>query len=163
MKLRLVLFMTVFNLISLADDAKLPSDSIYNIQSSWENQNGDSIQLKSFKGQNIIMTMVYTGCAHACPMMIEKIKEIEKAVVQAQVKDSKFVLASFDTVKDTPAQLKKYMEKKKFPKTAGCSYRPRKIALRVSYRCLWGLATKPSAMGIFRTRMSSVIWIVVVW
>lgn len=95
-----------------ADDLKLPGDSIYNIKSTWSNQNGELITLDSFKGKNIIMTMVYTGCAHACPMTIAKVQEIEKAIVESGVKNYKLVLASFDSVKDSPKVLKAYMKKR---------------------------------------------------
>lgn len=96
-----------------AEDLKLPGDSIYNIKSTWSNQNGERITLDSFKGQNVIMTMVYTGCAHACPMTIAKVQEIEKAIVESGVKSYKLVLASFDSAKDTPKVLKEYMKKRK--------------------------------------------------
>ena len=57
--------------------------------------------------------MVYTGCAHACPMTISKIKEIEKDFSKAKFTDLKIVLASFDVKNDRPAKLKKYQTERK--------------------------------------------------
>lgn len=91
---------------------KWPSDSIYQIQSSWKNQNGEEVKLKSFAGEKIIIGMVYTKCPNACPMTIAKIKEIERALKDSKTQ-FKVVLASFDPEEDTPKHLKKYMQKSK--------------------------------------------------
>ncbi|MBL7543154.1 MAG: SCO family protein [Bdellovibrionaceae bacterium] len=138
------LVMMLFGIFLRADEAKLPEDSIYNIKSNWSNQNGDAITLDSLRGQNVIMTMVYTGCAHACPMTIAKVQEIEKALVQADIKNYKLVLASFDSVKDTPRVLKDYMKKRKisedhwvFLSTAKDSVaRELAVSLGISYKAI---------------------------
>lgn len=85
------------------------SESLYQLTSIWTDQNGDKKSLKDFSGQPVIVTMGYTGCAHACPLMISKIKSIEK---ELKIKSYQVVFLSFDTVKDRPAELKKYLLKK---------------------------------------------------
>lgn len=85
------------------------SESLYQLTSIWTDQNGDKKSLKDFSGQPVIITMGYTGCAHACPLIISKIKSIEK---ELKIKSYQVVFLSFDTVKDRPADLKKYLLKK---------------------------------------------------
>lgn len=87
--------------------------SLYEYKTPWANQNGDKITLDSFKGEFVVLGMAYTGCAHTCPLTITKLQEIEKYFVESKIKNYKMVLASFDVKKDTPKQLKKYMEKRK--------------------------------------------------
>ncbi len=91
----------------------LPKNSIYHVQSSWKDQNSKAVQLKDLSGQKIIIGMVYTQCPHTCPMIISKIKNIEKQISESSAAGEKYkiVLASFDVKRDTPEHLKKYMKK----------------------------------------------------
>lgn len=96
-------------LISLTVFAKDSQESLYQLTSLWTDQNGQEKKLKDFSGKPVIITMGYTGCAHACPLIISKIKSIEKGI---KVKAYHVVFLSFDTVKDRPVDLKKYLKKK---------------------------------------------------
>ncbi len=91
----------------------IPKDSVYLSESHWKEQSGKAIQLKSFKGQVVIMTMVYTGCEYSCPMTLKKLEQIEKDLLAAGVQRYRFVGASFDPKYDTPQALNKYMKKRK--------------------------------------------------
>ena len=91
----------------------IPKNSIYQIKSGWKDQNNQSIQLKNFSGQKVIIGMVYTKCPHACPMTISKIQEIEREVNKISKDKYKIVLASFDPKGDTPEHLKNYMKSRK--------------------------------------------------
>lgn len=105
------IIISLFLMISCHIQAKsTPKDSIYQIQSKWMNQDSQSIALNDLAGQKVIMTMVYTGCAHACPMTIAKVEEIADALEKAGVSNFKLVMASFDTKNDTPEALNKYMK-----------------------------------------------------
>ena len=70
-----IIFQMVF-IFSLVTFAKADV-SLYEYQSDWQDQSGHTIKLDHFKNDFVVITMVYTGCAHACPMTISKIKEIE--------------------------------------------------------------------------------------
>ena len=87
--------------------------SLYDYIKTWKNQNGEEITLSKFKGTYVLIGMVYTGCAHACPMTISKFQEIEKLLSGSNFRNFKFVLASFDIKKDTSKNLKAYMKKRK--------------------------------------------------
>ncbi len=93
--------------------AKIDSDSLFNLKGAWKNQKGEMSQLKSFSGKPILISMVYTSCAYSCPMTITEIQKIEKKLLsEKKFTNYQIVLASFDTEKDTPAQLKAYMKKR---------------------------------------------------
>jgi protein SCO1/2 len=92
---------------------KIPKDSIFQVSSSWNDQNAKTIQLSNFQGQPIILTMVYLSCPHSCPMTVAKLQEIEKKIVAKGVSKYRFILASFDFENDRPAQMKIFMKKHK--------------------------------------------------
>lgn len=92
-----------------APSIKTASESLYQLTSIWTDYNGEKKSLKDFSGQPLIITMGYTGCAHACPLIISKIKSIEK---ELKIKSYQVVFLSFDTINDRPADLKKYLQKK---------------------------------------------------
>lgn len=106
----LILMLLAFN---LSWASSVPKNSIYQVSSTWKDQNNKDVQLKSFAGQKIIVGMVYTKCPHACPMTISKIQEIEREVSKNTKENFKIVLASFDPKRDTPTHLKEYMKSRK--------------------------------------------------
>ncbi len=87
--------------------------SIYEVKTTWKDQNSKEIRMADFKGHPIVLTMVYTSCPHACPMMVSRIRDIKKEFEQEGIFDVKYVLASFDVENDTPEHLKSYMNKRK--------------------------------------------------
>jgi len=60
-----------------------------------------------------LVAMVYTGCAHACPLTIAKIQSILKDFEKNKMTNMKVVLASFDVKNDRPDKLKSYQLDKK--------------------------------------------------
>ena len=47
----------------------LKPDSIFNVNSEWEKQDGSKISLKDFKGKVIVTAMIFTSCKTACPRL----------------------------------------------------------------------------------------------
>lgn len=87
--------------------------SIYGLKTVWKDQNNQDKILRDFSGKPTLVSMVYTACAHTCPMTISKIEHIKKSLEKAGLRDLRIVLASFDDVKDTPDHLKEYMRSRK--------------------------------------------------
>lgn len=91
-----------------------PSDeSIYNLESKWENQNADTIQLKHFAGKPTIMAMIYTHCAFSCPLIVADMKELQKLIPENKRKDINFLLISIDPDNDRPDTLTSFMKREK--------------------------------------------------
>lgn len=87
---------------------QLPSDSIFNLNSQWKNQNGDSLFLKNLQGKTLAVVMIYTSCKAACPILVSKMKNIESKISRKDIKNISLVLVTIDPETDTPARLKEF-------------------------------------------------------
>lgn len=90
----------------------IPDESIYNLEDTFVNQDGQVMSLKDFSGKPTVAVMIYTHCTYACPRLTADIMDIEKKLGK-KADDVHFVLISFDPENDTPEELKKYKEKMK--------------------------------------------------
>lgn len=90
----------------------LSEDSIYNLNSSLLDSEGKKVNLESFRGKPVVISMAYTSCVYTCPLIVAQMQQIEKALVAKGKKDVRFVLVSFDPEKDKPAVLKAFGKKK---------------------------------------------------
>lgn len=82
--------------------------SIYNLPSEWTNQDGKNMELKSLKGNVLVMVMIYTSCKSACPRLVADIRDIETKLDQKTKKNVKLILVSIDPKTDTPERLKSF-------------------------------------------------------
>lgn len=97
------------------EEMTAPTDaSLYNLESHWLNQHGDSIMLNNLQGKVQLVSLVYTSCQYACPRIVADMKNIEAAVVDTWGHQVGFVLVSIDPQHDTPEKLKEFAEKNGF-------------------------------------------------
>ncbi len=90
-------------------DLSVQAASLSDVQSKWLNiDNKETTIVDSAEKSYALVAMVYTGCAHACPMTISKIQGILKDFKASKLDNTKVILASFDVKKDRPEKLKKY-------------------------------------------------------
>lgn len=82
--------------------------SIYNLPKKWTNQNGKNIELKDYKGNVLVMVMIYTSCKAACPRLVADMRNIEQQISNKQKENVKFILVSIDPEVDTPERLKEF-------------------------------------------------------
>ncbi len=115
-------------------------DSLYQTKSQWVDPSGKTMKLEELRGKPVVITMVYTRCQYTCPLIVKKLKDIEKTL--ADKPDLRFVMVSFDHKNDTPAVLRKFMEEKELDakkwtviagKTSG-SVRELAALLDISYK-----------------------------
>ncbi len=71
-------------------------------------QNGQSINLSSLKGQYVLINFIYTGCSGTCPMLTSKMSMVEKKLTPELAKKVRLVTVTLDPEHDNPAQLLKY-------------------------------------------------------
>lgn len=123
----------------------IKEDSIYNLQSELLNTENQKVTLAQFAGQPVVVSMAYSSCAYACPLIISQMQQLEKELDKQGKKNVQFVLVSFDPQRDTPEVLKKYAEKRKLSAkwtllTAKSDKAPREIAnvLGVKYKKIEG-------------------------
>lgn len=88
--------------------ALLPTDSIFYLNSSWKNQDGDSLRLKDLQGKTLAIVMIYTSCKAACPILVSKMKTIESKISRKNIEKISLVLVSIDPETDTPKRLKAF-------------------------------------------------------
>lgn len=91
-----------------AGEGVISENSIYQLSSQWTNQEGEAVSLISFRGKPVVLTMFYTSCTYACPLLVNDMRKIESSLPVEKRDDYKFVLVSIDPERDTPAKLKLY-------------------------------------------------------
>ncbi|WP_276380671.1 SCO family protein [Flavobacterium sp. H4147] len=92
-----------------AETKKEISDlSIYNLPSKWTTQNGKDIELKSLRGNVLVMVMIYTSCKAACPRLVADMRDIESKLDKKTKQNVKLILVSIDPKTDTPERLKAF-------------------------------------------------------
>ncbi|WPO77341.1 SCO family protein [Flavobacterium sp. KACC 22761] len=82
--------------------------SIYNLPSKWTTQNGKDIELKSLRGNVLVMVMIYTSCKAACPRLVADMRDIESKLEEKTKQHVKLILVSIDPKTDTPERLKSF-------------------------------------------------------
>ena len=105
-------FLFLFLLITISCNKKeienLPSNSIYNLSSTWENQDDHTVKFKDFIGKTMVVVMIYTSCKTACPILVADMKSIKSKIPTNILKETNLVLVSIDPEVDTPAKLHEF-------------------------------------------------------
>lgn len=89
-------------------EGTVSDNSIYQLISIWKNQEGHNLILKSFQGKPVVLTMFYSSCTYACPLLVNDMQRIENSLPADKKNNYQFVLVSIDPERDTPAKLKTY-------------------------------------------------------
>jgi protein SCO1/2 len=92
--------------VKTMNSSPLPGNSIYQLQSSWKDQNGKDADISNFKGKVEVVAMFYSHCTYACPLTINDMKRIESALPKNIQTKVGFILVTFDPKRDTPRVLK---------------------------------------------------------
>lgn len=92
----------------LSVNEEISEESIFNLMSTWHNEEGEDLQLKSLKGKTLVMVMIYTSCKAACPRLVADMRNIEAEIPKDKLKNISFVLVSIDPEIDTPERLKSF-------------------------------------------------------
>ncbi|MFC5526923.1 SCO family protein [Rhodanobacter ginsengisoli] len=101
-------------LVSLAVVAAPPSparvvaDSVYAIPTlALRDQQGQRFDFASLRGEPRLVGMFYGSCQMACPLEIEYLKHLQKAVAARSGQSIPVLLVSFDPARDDLAMLRK--------------------------------------------------------
>jgi protein SCO1/2 len=73
-------------------------------------QDGREFKLSDFRGQKVVLTFLYTHCnvASMCPLTTRRLAEAHRRLAADSRDEVQFVVASFDTKRDTPEELRAY-------------------------------------------------------
>ncbi|MDG2194746.1 MAG: SCO family protein [Polaribacter sp.] len=89
-------------------DAAISETSIFNLTSTWNTEEGKSIQLEALKGKTLVMVMIYTTCQSACPRLVADMRSIEAKIPKNISDKITYVMISIDPETDTPKRLKEF-------------------------------------------------------
>ena len=90
-----------------------PSDSLFQLNSSWQTQEAKRVKISDFEGHGYFVAMIFTSCRSVCPLLISDLKFLAKKLGPKVQKNIRFLLISIDPETDSPAVLKKYKGKMK--------------------------------------------------
>ena len=87
---------------------EISDESIFNLTSKWNTEEGKTIELKELKGKTVVMVMIYTTCKAACPRLVADMRNIEKKIPKEYASELQYVLVSIDPENDNPKRLKAF-------------------------------------------------------
>lgn len=90
----------------------LSGKSVWQLDSTWKNQNGEDVKLSSLQGKARLVAMLYTRCATACPLIVEDIKKVS-GDLQEKAKEVEITIFSLDSDQETPETLSAFSKKRK--------------------------------------------------
>lgn len=88
--------------------APVSAESIFNLTSFWNTEEGNTIQLHDLKGKVLVVVMIYTTCKAACPRLVADMLAIRGKVPEKLKDKVQYVLVSIDPEYDTPVKLKEF-------------------------------------------------------
>lgn len=123
----------------------LPGASLYQLPSTWTDQEGKPFALSQVRGHPTVVLMFYGTCQSVCPVLIEDVLRTDAALSEAARKETRYLLVSFDPSVDTPEKLRalateRGMDTARFHLLHGSDDAVRELAtaLGVQYRSLGG-------------------------
>ena len=114
MKNLLYILLTMASLSCSKKNEEISPDSIYNVSSKWEKQDGKTITFSDMKGKVLVTAMIFTSCKTACPRLTAEMRTISQKVGKTNPEDIQYVLISIDPKNDTPQVMKAYLDTNKF-------------------------------------------------
>ena len=103
--------MLVFCFLMMSAFLSFAEESLYTIPLQWQDETGTSIKLSRYEGRFVVLTMIYTTCQSACPLIMKKLRTIQSDL--GDFKEVEFVIVTFDPSVDTPQALLSYKKAQK--------------------------------------------------
>lgn len=87
---------------------EISDESVFLLESQWENQNKEQKKLSDYGGKIIVGAMIFTNCPSACPRIVADLKIIESSLSEEERTRIQFLLISMDPERDNPAQMGRF-------------------------------------------------------
>jgi protein SCO1/2 len=100
-------------IVSQVHSQTVPQDSIYQLNGTWLDQDGNKRVLSSFSGKKQVLSLIYTHCLHTCPTIVSTMQAIEHKLSQDEQKNVGFILVSLTPDTDTSEVLQDFAQKRK--------------------------------------------------
>jgi protein SCO1/2 len=89
----------------------LTARSLYQLEATWTDDAGAAFSLASLRGRPVVLAMFFASCEYACPLTVGDMKRLGELLPAETRAQTRFVLVSFDTARDTPAALQAYRQR----------------------------------------------------
>ncbi len=74
---------------------------------SWRDDRGHELRLSDLRGHRVILTMAYASCHYICPMTIDGLERMQRAL-DARGEHANIVIVGYDPQNDKPADWRRY-------------------------------------------------------
>lgn len=111
-------------------EAPLASDSVYQVDARLTDQAGQPRAFRNLRGRPRVVTMFYTSCQYVCPLIVDRVRAVERALAPGQRERLGLVLISMDPKRDSPEALRHLMVERKLDATRWTLLRPDPADLR---------------------------------
>jgi protein SCO1 len=104
---------------SLTNSSQAPEisgTSIYNLDLTLFDQYGKKIKWSSLRGKTTVLSMIFTNCTYACPMIVEEMNTLKNSIDDPK-NNVQYILISFDSKNDTPEKLLRFSKEKSLNKS----------------------------------------------
>jgi len=91
------------------------SRSLYQLDATWTTDAGQPYRLAELRGRPVVLAMFFSSCGYACPRIVSDMTRIRETLPVAVRNRARFVLVSFDDVRDTVPLLHAYREQHALP------------------------------------------------
>lgn len=99
-------------LILINQAAWAAADSnLHEAHMKWTDEKSQPFLMQSMAGKKMIMAMAYTTCQGTCPMIVSKLKKVEKLFEQSNI-PHEVVIVTYDPAIDTPARQNNFYREK---------------------------------------------------
>ena len=95
----------------------LPGDSVMRLDDRFVDQDGRAFTLAQRRGKPQLVTMFYSSCKFACPLLVDSGKGVEHALTPAERNKLQILYLSFDPVRDQPKTLSALATQRKLDRT----------------------------------------------
>jgi len=103
---RFLALVLLFATTLAAADTVYPPQSVYRLQAALTSQSGVQHNLAVYAGHPVLITMFYGTCPAACPLLIDTLRSIERAVPPGQQQRLRVLMISIDPQHDTVESLR---------------------------------------------------------
>lgn len=91
-------------------DDGLSAESLYQYEAKLQDQTGAKVSFDVYKGSPVLVTMFYSSCTYACPIIISSIRRVEQQLSPEARGKLRVLLVSMDPERDTPEAMAKLMK-----------------------------------------------------
>jgi len=105
--------MALLLVVSQVNSQTVPQNSIYQLNGTWLDQDGNKLALNSFSGKKQVLSLIYTHCLHTCPTIVSTMQSIEHKLSDDENQNVGYILVSLTPDTDTPAVMRDFAIKRK--------------------------------------------------